>query len=255
MSKVDATDIVSAEANPRKKVHRPVFVSRGRGRTWYGKRKSGRRTLKLNPKLPSSAQYEHLPKLTFGSISSGIVGFFATGGTGAGIMLGTDIVAKAAKFEANPAYEPVRDIVRLLGEGILGLKIYPMLAHKITKNADMGKAAWVGGTILVGLDLGITAVSYGLKGIAMAMNKTAPESPKPAEEGPAGMAFMGLSGLGALLKGGAQTAAPAEAAHGAEIAELQSEMDRYSELSALYKGLGETAQVGGADKSWGTLTK
>jgi hypothetical protein len=266
MPQVSERDIVLAEPNP--KTHRPLFHTKaGAKKVWIAKKVTKMRKLVTNPKLPgvpSSAKYESLPKLNIWTISSWFVGLFATGGTGAGFMLLTDEVAKAAKADiTHPAYGPVRDIVRLTTEGFFGLKVYPWAAHKITGDVDVGKAFWVGGTILTGVDLGITVIKYAITGInALKEKAKAPEAPAPSpvpvpapatEE--AGMALVGLSGLAALLKGTKETMPTRETPKSTELAqlgvdgmegtagitdtmleqELAREKARYAELSTLVK--------------------
>jgi hypothetical protein len=249
MSEVSERDIVLAEPNP--KTHRPIFhTKKGAKKVWIAKKVTAIRKLVVNPKvpkMPSSAPYETLPKLNIWSISSWFVGFFAAGGTGAGFMLLSDEVAKMAKADvAHPAYGPVRDIIRLTTEGFFGLKVYPYAAHKITGNADVGKAFWLGGTVLTGVDLGITVIKYAIMGVQAIQNKAAPvEAPAPAAA-EAGMALVGLSGLAALLKGTKETMPTTETAKSTEIAELgvtdtlleqelAREKAKYSELSSLVK--------------------
>jgi hypothetical protein len=225
MPEVSERDIVLAEPNPKK--HRPIFHGTKKGKTWVAKRVTAARRLVLNPKMPkvpipSSAPYETLPKLNIWSISSWFVGFFATGGTGAGFMLLSDEVAKAANKNAvlHPAYGPVRDIVRITTEGFFGLKVYPWAAHKITGNTDVGKAFWLGGTILTGVDLGITVIKYALMGVQAIQEKRAPvTAPEPAAA-EAGMALVGLSGLAGLIKGTKETMPIRETAKSTEMANL-----------------------------------
>lgn len=262
MPEVSERDIVLAEPNP--KTHRPIFhTKKGTKKVWVAKKVTAMRKLVINPKLPkmpSSAQYETMPKLNIWSISSWFVGFFAAGGTGAGFMLLTDEVAKAANKNAvlHPAYGPVRDIVRITTEGFFGLKVYPWAAHKITGSADVGKAFWLGGTVLTGVDLGITVIKYAIMGVQAIQQKRAPvTAPEPAAA-EAGMALVGLSGLAALLKGTKETMPSTETPKSTEIADLgvdgmqnsswdggltdsmleeqlAREKARYSELSALVK--------------------
>ncbi|OGC89223.1 MAG: hypothetical protein A2W25_04145 [candidate division Zixibacteria bacterium RBG_16_53_22] len=223
MPEISERDIVLAEPNP--KTHRPLFrTKKGTKKVWVAKKVTAMRKLVTNPKLPkmpSTAQYESMPKLTIWSLSSGIFSFFATGGTGAGFMLLTDEVAKAAKADTTkPAYGPVRDIVRLTTEGFFGLKVYPWVAHKATGMADVGKAFWIGGTLLTGLDLGITAIKYAIMGVKAVQKKEAPaEAPAPAAS-EAGMALIGLSGLADLIKGTKETMPTRETGATPELADL-----------------------------------
>jgi hypothetical protein len=272
MAEFDERDIVSAEANP--KTHRPLF-RQGRGKVWRAVKKTAHRTLVVNPKklLPETAALEHIPSWDVYSIASTIFGAFGTGFSGAGIMLGVDAVATALKVNtAAPWYAPVRDTTRLVGEGILGLKIYPWLGKELTGDTNVGKALWLGGTVLTGIDLGVTVFKYVAQAVNMVQTKSAtPPAAEPAEQ-TAGMALMGLSGLGALLKG-VTTVEPrvtSETAPTVEgigtnvyqydgvntedeaflVGELQREQQKFSELSTIIKGEG-TRSLGSLMKGFG----
>jgi len=195
-------DVVSAERNPAK-IHRPVF--RGKGKVWSAKRVvHGVRKVLKNPKiaLPPTKELEHLPPANVYTVASSIFGVFATGGTGAGFMLLSDTVAEKVKAgsTAKAAYGPVRDAVRLASEGILGISIYPYIAGQVA-GKDIGKAFWLGGTILTGIDLGVTVFKYVAKAAMAARDKAMPTAaPAPAAQ-EAGMALIGLAGLNDLISG------------------------------------------------------
>ncbi|VVB53419.1 Uncharacterised protein [uncultured archaeon] len=267
MPTFDEKSIVSAERNP--KIHRPVFHGTRKAKTWVAKRVTGARRLVTNPKkalLPPTKDLEHLPKANVYTVASTIFGAFATGGTGAGFMFLADAVAGLAKANTqSPFYEPVRDVVRLAGEGILGLSIYPFAAAKITGDKDIGKAMWLGGTILTGVDLGVTVFKYVLKGVNAVRNKSMPtEAPAPTAA-QAGMALVGLSGLAALVKGygtvatpenNQTTPTPENLAGMDELALLEQEKKKFEELSGIMKGVGGSGTlVGGVNQRSGTLTR
>ena len=199
-------DIVSAEVNPNKKVHRPMFVGVGKGKTWVAKRVSHRRHLKLNPKLPKhilpdTKSVEGMPKFAFDTIATGVVGFFGTGFVGTATVLGMDAAATAAKANlSHPAYGPVRDGVRILVEGIVGLKAIPWALGKYTKT-EYGKAYWVGATLLTGLDLGVTVAKYISLSAGAIKSRTMPQTQAEPAATEAGLALVGLSGLAKLVKG------------------------------------------------------
>ena len=252
---INKVDIVSAEPNP--KVHRPVFHGTKKGKTWVAKRVSSARHLVLNPAkhiksmLPPTKDLEHMPPLNAYTVASGIFGLFATGGIGTASMFLTDFVAGKVKANmTNPAYGPVRDIVRLAFEGVFGLSVIPYIASKATKDKAIGQAFWVGDTILVGVDLGVTVFKYVAMGIMAAKNKAVPPTPAQPAAASAGMAMLGLSGLEGLMKG-VHTATPTEnlsttpsvygvdgteGVDGAVLAELQKEKTRFQELSSLMQG-------------------
>lgn len=258
-------NVVSADANP-KKLHRPSF--HGKGKTWIAKRVTGKRHLKLNPSLsslkapfvavekalPPTADLQHLPPVTPYTVASTVFGVFATGGVGTGAMFLTDTIAKAAKANmAHPAYGPVRDITRLAFEGIFGVSIIPFIASK-AGGKDIGKAFWLGGTVLAGIDLGVTVFKYVAMGFIAARDKTVPDTTAQPATQEAGMAMLGLSGLSALLKGvhtqrpPSGTSTPdAVNVDGADImAELEAEKAKFHELSNLVKGTGGLSKVGNA---------
>jgi len=260
-------DIVSATANP---THRPLF--RGKGKVWKAVKRTAHRTLVVNPKklLPDTKGLEHLPPANVYTIASTIFGAFGTGFSGAGIMLGTDALAGALKVNtAAPWYAPIRDATRLIGEGALGLKIYPWLGKELTGDANVGKALWLGGTILTGIDLGVTVFKYVAQAVGMVSNKTTtPPAAAPAAQ-EAGMALVGLSGLGALVKGvntvpaGEPREHPTATVSGLDefgavgedeqflLGELQREQAKYQELTGLVQGVG--AHVGNLVKGFGNV--
>lgn len=268
-------DIVSAQENPKKKIHRPMFEGTGKGKVWTAKRATGRRHLKLNPKnlLPDTKSVEGMPAMKFDTVATGVVGFFGTGFAGSAAILGADAIATMAKANlAHPAYGPIRDGVRIFTEGIVGLKLVPWALGKYAKT-EYGKAFWVGATLLTGLDLGITVAKYIAKSAEAVKNKAMPATtPAPAAQ-EAGMALVGLSGLADLISGHAgvtkvsgvhtpesaqsvETPLSIEGMDGAvsdEMVELQAAKARFTELSSLLKGTDGLIQGGGS--MMGTLLK
>lgn len=227
-----------ARTNP---IHRPVF--RGVGKTWHAARKTGNRILAL--RNPSHVMRS--PKPTVGAVVAGMAGYTVTGMTGGALDTIINFVAGKAGVGANPLVEPVRDFIRISGEGYLGGVVYPQLTYRIvhgvggavsTKAAkqakNAGRGVWLGSVLVTGIDLFTTLVKYGDRAVKTLQGQAVPT----ADSGPSALSALGLGSLANLLKGpagvGASTVAglsgtpevPAvpEAAATAEVAGLEGDV-------------------------------
>lgn len=240
-------------------IHRPVF--RGVGKKWLAPRSTGARHLIL--KNPSHVM--RAPKATVGAVVAGMAGYTATGMTGGALDMVTNFVAGKAGVATNPIVEPVRDFVRISGEGFLGGAVYPQVTYRlvhgiggaVSKKArvqakNAGRGVWLGSVLLTGIDLFGTLLKYGDRAV-----KTIQGKALPAASGPSALSALGLGSLADLLKGPsnagasalagvagtAETVSTAEQPSTSEVAGLEGEVSEVGEVAALQRELhSETAR-------------
>ena len=242
---------VSDMPEPNPKIHRPLFKQISK-HLWQAPKKSIMRTLHLNP----AGKYYEFPSpkgfaQTGGVAVIGFVGFLGTGGVGNLMNMLVDKVAEVTKTTAHPALEGIKDIVRISGEAGIGMTVFPSLGHNVTGKEIMGKAVFAGAAILASIDIGATGAKYVLRAYN-ARKATAPPEQKAAAT---------MTGLGSLadlikgLEGTAETAAGAEEAHTAEVADL-SEAEAEKELAAEIQKFHElSGQLAGGSQESGSLMR